>query len=408
MIAKPLPNPFRPSAGHVPPHLAGREPEIVAFERILAQDVILKNVILTGLRGVGKTVLMEDKYKPLAQKGGWLWVGSDFAEATFLSEEQFCTRLLTDLSVFTSQLMFTQISQPFGFEKPSSTKQALDFDYLATYFEGVPGLRVDKLKATLELVWRVMVENGHHGIVFAYDEAQVVRDRADKEEYPLAMMLETFQSLQRKGVRFMLLLTGLPTLFPKLVAARTYAERMFSIQELGRLTPEASRKAIEMPLSKEAYSRWRFSEEGVQRIIEVSDGYPYFIQFLCKETYDFRQFDPDEESIPIDAILRKLDTDFFAGRWEGLTDRQRDFLLCIAQLPRADMEFSISDVVAASREIKTNVKPFTAGDISQMVPRLIDKGLLFKNRFGKYSFAIPLFARFIERRFVAHASKQKA
>lgn len=399
------PNPFRPSAGHVPPYLAGREAEVAAFEDFLKQDVILKNVILTGLRGVGKTVLMEDKYKPLAQKAGWAWVGSDFSEATFLGEEQFCTRLLADLSVFTSRLTLNAPSHTFGFEKPSSAEHHLDFEFLATYFSAQPGLRVDKLKATLELIWRVMDQRGIHGVVFAYDEAQVVRDRDDKDEYPLAMMLETFQSLQRKGARFMLLLTGLPTLFPKLVASRTYAERMFSVQEISRLSAEASRKAIEIPLQQEPLSQWRFTEEGVKRIIEVSDGYPYFIQFICKETFDFLLLNPAEQTIPIEAILKKLDTDFFAGRWEGLSDRQRDLLFCIAQLPNADTEFSINEVVASSRNIGEDIKSFTPGDVSQMVPRLIDKGLVFKNRFGKYSFAVPLFTRFIQRRFSVHAAR---
>ena len=404
-MANEMTNPFRPSAGHVPPYLAGREEEVRAFEEFLNQNEILKNVILTGLRGVGKTVLMEDKYKPLAQQAGWIWVGSDFSESTFLSEDQFCTRLLADMAIFTSRLSITAPSSTFGFEKDRTSEHCLDYDFLATYFSAQPGLKVDKLKATLELVWRVMEQRGLRGIVFAYDEAQLVRDRADKDEYPLAMMLEVFQSLQRKGVRFLLLLTGLPTLFPKLVAARTYAERMFSIQEISRLTPEASRKAIEVPLEKEPFSNWRFTEDGVRRIIEVSDGYPYFIQFICKETFDYLRVNPVERSIPIEAILKKLDTDFFAGRWEGLSDRQRALLFCIAQLPHAEDEFSINDIVTASRPLHPDIKPFSSGDVSQMVPRMIEKGLIFKNRFGKYSFAVPLFTRFIQRRFMIHTAK---
>ena len=79
-------NPYAPGAGHSPPFLAGREPEIQSFRKYLQQDQVLNNVVLTGLRGTGKTVLMEDRYKPYAQKEGWVWVGSDFSESTFLSE----------------------------------------------------------------------------------------------------------------------------------------------------------------------------------------------------------------------------------------------------------------------------------------------------------------------------------
>src|SRR6266508_3477728 len=97
-------NPFRPGAGHSPPYLAGREKEREQFNRFLRQDTITDNVVLTGLRGVGKTVLMDDIYKPMALSANWVWVGSDFSESAFVDETTLCQRLLTDLSAFTSTL----------------------------------------------------------------------------------------------------------------------------------------------------------------------------------------------------------------------------------------------------------------------------------------------------------------
>jgi hypothetical protein len=99
----------------------------------------------------------------------------------------------------------------------------------------------------------------------------------------------------------------------------------------------------------------------------------------------------------MEAIVRKLDSDFFAGRWESVTDRQRELLYCIAHLENAEQEFTIGEIVEASR-LRRQGKPFTAGDVSQILPRLIDKGLVYKNRIGKYCFAVPLFAGFIRRR----------
>jgi hypothetical protein len=337
---------------------------------------------------------MDDKYKPLAQGENWVWVGSDFSEATFLSEINLCIRLLTDLSVFTSGLAVALPDGTLGFGRDNPKSQQLSYDFLSTHFQAQPGLVVDKLKATLEFVWKVSESKGVKGIVFAYDEAQVVCDREEKDEYPLAALLETFQSLQRKGARYLLLLTGLPTLFPRLVESRTYAERMFAIQEIGRLGSEASQQAIEVPLQ---HSQWRFTDDGVQRIKDVSDGYPYFIQFICRETFDHLLANPEDKRIPMDSIVRKLDSDFFAGRWESVTDRQRDLLYCIAHLDNADVEFTIGEIVDISRRL--DVKTFGPGDVSQILPRLIDKGLLYKNRFGKYCFAVPLFGGFIKRRF---------
>src|SRR2546429_5713054 len=94
-------NPYRPGAGHMPPHLAGREREYEEFDRLLDQDTILENLVLTGLRGVGKTVLL-DTFKPRAIQRGWLWAGTDLSESASVSELSLAQRLLTDLAVITS------------------------------------------------------------------------------------------------------------------------------------------------------------------------------------------------------------------------------------------------------------------------------------------------------------------
>src|SRR6266567_537172 len=99
-------NPFRPGAGHMPPYLAGRQKESQEFEKLLEQTTILSNLILTGLRGVGKSVLLES-LKPDAVKADWLWVGTDLSESTSISEENVATRLLTDLAVITSAITIT-------------------------------------------------------------------------------------------------------------------------------------------------------------------------------------------------------------------------------------------------------------------------------------------------------------
>ena len=388
-------NPFKPGAGHSPPHLAGREQEIAAFREFLTQDEVTKNVILTGLRGVGKTVLMDDKYRPAAIDANWAWVGSDFSESSFLNEQNLCIRLLTDLSVFSSGLTFEKkMATSFGFMSADKETQSFDFDFLFSVYAATPGLTADKLKAVLQMVWEAAQLRGTRGIVFAYDEAQVVSDREEKDEYPLAVLLETFQSIQRKGARYLLLLTGLPTLFPRLVESRTYAERMFAVQEIGRLTPEESRKAITVPLEG---NKWSFTQESLDLIVKTADGYPYFIQFICRQALDHLRTNPQDSSVPIEPIVRQLDANFFSGRWETLTDRQRDLLYCIAQLENADGEYTINEIVEISKS-DDRIKRFSPNDVSQILPRLIERGVIYKNRYGKYAFAVPLFSRFINRR----------
>ena len=230
----------------------------------------------------------------------------------------------------------------------------------------------------------------------------VVQDRKDKEQYPLALLLETFQSIQRKGMRYMLLLTGLPTLFPRLVESRTYAERMFKIQEIGRLEEPASLLAINNPLVGNLIG---FSPQSINTIVEVSGGYPYFIQFICREAYDYFESYADTNAvappIPVETLVRKLDADFFAGRWSKVSDRQRELLLCIASLENSGVEFTINQITDESLNVAElhEIKPFRAGDISSMIPKLINAGLVYKNRYGKYSLAVPLFDGFIRRQF---------
>ncbi len=392
-------NPFRPGAGHRPPFLAGRAPEQREFEKLLDQQIILENPLLTGLRGVGKTVLLET-FKPLAIQRGWIWVGTDLSESASVSEVALVTRLLADLSVATSTMVVGETTVP-GFAREKE-EVSLDFDTLRRIYESTPGLVEDKLKAVLEVAAAVIQREGRRGVVFAYDEAQNLADSNQQDEFPLSLLLDVFQSIQRKDIPFMLALTGLPTLFPKLVEARTFAERMFRVIVLDKLDSDASREAITKPV-EDANCPVKFSPESVAMIVGHSGGYPYFIQFICREVYDSflvlqQQGAETPYSVPLDAITLKLDSDFFAGRWARATDRQRDLLWAIASLGKADDEFTVQEVVEASKALE---KPFTSSHVNQMLATLGGAGLIYKNRFGKYSFAVPLFDRFILRQVQA-------
>ena len=391
-------NPFRPGAGHMPPYLAGRNEEQEQVRKLLTQQIILENLVLTGLRGVGKTVLLET-LKPIALQGRWLWVGTDLSESSSLTEERLATRLLTDISVKTSSLIVeetTQLALGFG-TQPEARLRYLDFETLAGHFSATPGLVSDKLKSTLELVWQKLRLEKLTGVVFAYDEAQNLADHAAKNEYPMLLLLEVFQSLQRKGIPFMLILAGLPTLFPKLVKARTYAERMFHIIFLQQLGSPDARDAIVKPIEDEKCPI-TFSDPTVQNIGSLSGGYPYFIQFICREIFDAwiqRLGSGVDPAVPAKEIIQKLDDDFFAGRWARATDRQRDLLAVIAHLPNCDMEFTVQEIVSAARQRPE--KGFSPSHVNQMLASLGDAGLVYKNRHGKYSLAVPLLSQFIRR-----------
>jgi hypothetical protein len=393
-------NPFRPGAGHMPPHLAGRDKEIGEFQHLLKQDTVLKNLVLTGLRGLGKTVLLET-FKPMAMSEGWLWAGTDLSESTSISEDNMATRLLTDLAVATSSIVYTSKEKTSaGFiRRREQVDVTLNYSTLRGIYDSIPGLVSDKLKGTLEIVWISLKDTRHEGIVFAYDEAQNLADHTSKDQFPLSLLLDLFQSLQRKECRFMLALTGLPTLFPKLVEARTFAERMFTIIFLGPLNEKETTEAIRKPIEQEGCPI-KIVPKSIKTIWEFTRGYPYFVQYVCREVFDVwvqsSEIGKKPPPVPLDEITRKLDTDFFSGRWARATDRQRELLRVIAELPNCDGEFTVQEIT----EHPSNQEPdksFSGSHVNQILSALSDAGLVYKNRHGKYSLAVPLLGHFVRR-----------
>jgi hypothetical protein len=401
MPAKSIANPFRPGAGHMPPFLAGRTKELEEFKQLLEQDVVLKNLVLTGLRGIGKTVLLET-FRPLAIQMGWLWAGTDLSESTSISEQNLAIRLLTDLSVVTSSIVVSVSErQSAGFGgNPVNVPTALNYQTLAAIYDSTPGLVSDKLKGVLEFVWPYIRMGGKRGIVFAYDEAQNLADHSAKEQFPLSLLLDVFQSVQRKGICFMLALTGLPTLFPKLVEARTYSERMFHVTFLKPLNQDETQDAVCNPIKACEDCPIGFDDESLTTVWEQTRGYPYFIQYVCREIFDIwvqaLNADQPPPTVPVGEITLKLDTDFFAGRWARATDRQRQLLWVISLLPNCEDEFTVQEIVASEINKKLP-KPFTGSHVNQMLVSLAEVGLVYRNRHGKYSFAVPLLAEFIIR-----------
>lgn len=397
MITQKFNNPFKPGAGHMPPYLAGRDREKQEFLTLLEQRTILKNLILTGLRGVGKTVLLET-FKPFVIQNRWLWVGTDLSELASVSEEIIAQRLLADLSVVTAGIQVKKALPKTGFQTQSTFEEkTLNYNTLVEMYKAIPGLVSDKIKAILEFVWECLAPCGVQGVIFAYDEAQTMSDHAEKEQYPLSLLLDIFQSIQRKTIPFMLVLVGLPTLFSKLVEARTFAERMFDVVLLNRLNEADSREAIIKPI-KDSKSSINFSDDSLRLIYNTSGGYPYFIQFICKELFDIRAqqiaVGGSTKPIPMNEITQKLDKDFFAGRWARATDRQRDLLSIIAQLENSDEEFTVQEIVTLAKRM---ADPFGSSQVNQMLSHLTSSGLIYKNRHGKYAFAVPLLGQFILR-----------
>lgn len=395
-------NPFKPWAGHMPPYLAGREDEKNVFRKLLMQKTILENLIITWLRWIGKTVLLET-LKPIAQSEGRVRIGTDLWESTCVSEENMAIRLLTDISMVTASIRIPVVKEKIiGFnpveEEESKEYRKVDHAFLFEMFNSQPWLITDKLKYVLEFARSLLTQmEWVKGVVFAYDEAQNLSDHSDKEQFPVSVLLDVFQSIQRKWIPFMLILAWLPTLFWKLVEARTYSERMFKVVELMNLNEQESKDAIEKPINQKS-SPMTFDDNSIKMIIQESGWYPYFIQYICRECFDafLLQIEMwNEPSVPMTEINAKLDSDFFSGRWMRASDRERELLHVIATLEERPKEFSVQEILEKMPSIMD--KPLSSSHTNQYLSKLTDKWLIYKTRYGKYSFAVPLIGDFINR-----------
>lgn len=394
-------NPFRPGAGTKPLYLAGRTHEQQEFVKALRQAPLTQNLIITGLRGVGKTVLL-DELKPLAIANGWLWTGNDWSETASIAEKDVATRLLVDLTAILSPIVVYRTEElPIGFASTTrkTNERPLRYDDLWNLYNNTPGFNSDKLKAVLEHVATILAPTDTKGIVFAYDEAQNLSDHRETHQFPLSLVVDVFAHLQKRqlGCQFLLVLTGLPTLIPKLNEARTFTERMFHTLVLDRLSDTEALEAIVRPIEL-TESTLSFADNTIERIMGESKGYPFLIQYICKEVFDAwigKMTVGKAPSVPMGEITAKLDQDFFAPRWSRATDRQQTFMQVIATLETSDSEFTVQEITTASRQLLR--KPFGPSHSTQMLGHLADKGLIYRNRRGSYCFAVPLLASFIRR-----------
>ena len=206
------------------------------------------------------------------------------------------------------------------------------------------------------------------------------------------LCLMYFNRCRERVSLFMLALVGLPTLFPKLVEARTYAERMFRVVSLSQLNEKDRRLAIVKPV-EDANCPIKFT------LACRSRSYPAYQEAIhtSYNSYAGRYLIPGYSALTTAKRLqfhrmpycRKLDSDFFAGRWAEATDRQRELLYVIAHLDSASSEFSVRKK-SSSDPMRCSKKGFSSSHVNQMLVSLSNAGLIYKNRYGKYSFAVPL------------------
>ena len=385
----PVSNPFAPGAGTPPPELAGRdelrETVRVAIERV-RRGLPTKSVLMVGLRGVGKTVLL-DRMRESAEQSAVQSIRIEAPEGrslpALLAPELRIALLRLSRNEAAKDLAQRGLRALAGFAKSLKVKYSdieVGFD-----FDPEPGLADNgdfehDLQALLEEVGRA-AKVADTAVVIFIDELQYVA--TDQ----LAALITSMHRCAQARLPVMLVGAGLPQLRGRMGNAKSYAERLFNFPFVGPLPAAAARFAITKPLQDHGVT---ITEEALSTLVAATHCYPYFLQEWGKQSWDSADDSPidngDVESAT-QLTVAALDESFFLVRFDRLTPAEKKYLRAMADLgPGPHRSGAIAE--ALGRAV-TALAPTRNG--------LIEKGMVWSPSHGDTAFTVPLFDEFMRR-----------
>lgn len=372
--------------------MSGRQNEIDAFDLIVARTKLNlhnRSLMLTGLRGVGKTVLLNSLWSQ-AERAEWFCAfleGSSGARGAQSTRDKLSRELLA-----ASRKL---IRRPVPQRLKESLKSVASFTGTLG-FSGVDfGIALDPQRANtgrLDIDLEEMVEDLclalkeiHGAFVLFIDELQEV----DQE------LLEALLSVQHiAGQRewpFYLVGAGLPNVPARLSEARSYAERLFEYRTVGPLEPQATEQALREPAAQVG---GEFSQEALDVLVKASRGYPYFIQAFGKNIWNVapeKTFTLEDARLAVELGWRELDDGFFPARWDRTTPAERSYLSAMATFEgHRVLSKAVADTLERTQKATSPVRS-----------SLIAKGLIYVPEQGQLSFTVPGMADFILRQSTA-------
>lgn len=379
-------NPYTPDMGARPPFLAGREPELGYLRELLDQlshGGTQKHLVITGLRGVGKTVLLNE-FESLCEAGGWHGEAREVSEESRIADlvARSARRALVEMS--STRRAGDAVRRALGALKAFTiTVGDVAFNLDVAALEGVADSG-DLAEDMRDLLVEVGLAADEHGSGFALilDEMQNL-SRSD-----LGALIVGLHRAKQKGYPVALVGGGLP-LLPELTAeAKSYAERGFEFRSVGPLDGVASRAALEEPAGEHGV-RWQSA--ALERVVTATEGYPYFLQEYGRAAWKVGggQTISLEDVDAAEPIARDyLDENFFSQRIGRLPAAEGRYMAAVASL--GDGPQRTADVAAAlGKELQA---------VSVMRDRLIRSALLYAPRRGQVDFTVPRCADYIRRR----------
>lgn len=385
----PINNPFSPGAGAPPPELVGRD-SLLEQARILLGRVKQKrpekSLLLTGLRGVGKTVLLNE-IERMAKAAGYQTILLEAHEQKPLGELIYpalrsllfeldrvagagdkVKRGLAVLRSFVGSIKLTVSDVALGLDIEPA-KGTADSGDLET---DLPNLFISIAEAAQER---------HTAVAILVDEIQYL---SQKE---LGAVIMAMHKMQQKQLPLVLLAAGLPVLPGMAGESKSYAERLFSFPDVGALSEVDAAKALREPARAVGVD---FQDEALKEVFRVTHGYPYFIQEWGYQSWNMAAASPitlqTVQSATAD-VIRRLDKNFFRVRFDRLTPGEKNFLRAMAHLgPGSHRTGDIATAVGMS------VK-----GIGPVRSKLIKKGMIYSPAHGDMAFTVPLFDEFMVR-----------
>jgi hypothetical protein len=374
------------------------------FEAVLrAAPELPANMRLTGLRGVGKTVLLGE-FQSIAEGRDWASAMLEL-QPGHNAEESLVDALIAVVRDSKERLSRVErIKKAMGSAARQAGTLELSWGEFALTYDPIVGQQREDITRALFEVVEMSVQRGREGFVLLLDEAQVIRDETKRDgEHPLSLLISSVVALQRREIPLGLVLCGLPTLTGNLLKARSYTERMFRGEEIGSLERSDARDAFSQPLADDV-GNLEAEEDLVDRVIDEVEGYPYFIQLWGAELWDAAEAGEVDrlttkllETVRPD-IYRRLDLDFYDPRVETLTPAEQDVLLGTAFADYPPLVVSkLNDAI--------NKRP---GNVNVLLGRLVDNGVLYRLRKGEYDYTAPRFRDYLLRRTGADRAGQSA
>jgi hypothetical protein len=385
----PVRNPYAPGAGSPPPELAGRS-AILHEVKVRLQRLRIgrpaKSVMLVGLRGVGKTVLL-DQMRRDAEAAGIQTVRIEAPENRSLPA--LLAPALRLVLLHLSKKEAAKDSAIQGLRALAGFASKLKVKYhdieVGLDYDSEPGLadngELEGDLATLLQQVGLAAKAARTAVVIFIDELQYV------EEAQLAALISALHRCSQEQLPVTVVGAGLPQLRGRMGAAKSYAERLFDFPEVGPLSPPDASDAIVRPAESEGVG---IENQAVQTIIEKTKGYPYFLQEWGKHTWDIAPQSPIEQRDVLNAsdeAIAALDESFFRVRFDRLTPTEKKYLRTMAEL---------------------GAGPHRSGDIAEQFGRsvsslgptrasLIAKGMIWSPTHGDTAFTVPLFDEFMKR-----------